>query len=583
MTTIRATSSTPTWVIRPGGALAVQVHRPQNGEARGVVVLAPPIAREWAITYRAMRSLACQLTDEGFIAVRFAFTGDGDSQGRVGDDLAGELVSDLAAVVELARSLAPDVPLSVIGLRMGACVAAMLPERARGNLLAWEPVEPRRWLRGQRAIRRLSVSTPPRSDLGTEILGALYTKAQVSSLRNLAEPGATTPACAVRHEADESVSSALYATDVAHATTPFASLDEIVAWVPRSAPRPARAWSPVVSYVETTTDGAVSHTFTAITEFGLPAVVSESLDRESSCTVVCAQGSMESMCGPGGLWAQMSGPLAAAGARVIRTDRRGTGDLSNPMRHREPLPYSDRGVEDYRAIVRACADRGRPIVCVGICAGAWYAGLSARGGGVDRVVGFNNPVWGLSPRPYRALLAAKDRINVARGVFDLATAAAGTSPEPVEGTSVAKAEDTGLVRGRGPVWTLLIAAARWAVGAVPDGLRLRAARVGLAQDPSVLVGAAPSDTSFDYLFGNDDWPSFASIGGDDAFVEPRAGGQQITSQRQDVLDHGLLSVDARTFVTEYLRGVVRDLTASEAERRGDGLSDSQETSKGVTP
>src|ERR1700728_2476490 len=98
-------TATPLWFGPPARPLFGWVHLPQDNQARGAVVLCPPLARELTSTQVTFRLLAERLADAGLLAVRFDYEGTGDSAG--GDRDPGRAESWLASIahaVELARS-----------------------------------------------------------------------------------------------------------------------------------------------------------------------------------------------------------------------------------------------------------------------------------------------------------------------------------------------------------------------------------------------------------------------------------------------------------------------------------------------
>ena len=116
------------------------VYHPPTGKARAHgVVLCPPAPQEYMRTHMAMRRLASLLAREGFHALRFDYYGTGDS---AGDDRAGGLTEwsgNVAAAVDDLKDCSGVSRVSLLGLRLGATLAAMTPVKA-SNLILWEPV-----------------------------------------------------------------------------------------------------------------------------------------------------------------------------------------------------------------------------------------------------------------------------------------------------------------------------------------------------------------------------------------------------------------------------------------------------------
>ncbi len=120
------------------GALQTYVveHCPERPK-KVVVVLAGPMSLERSCGYltwvRWARTLACN----GFVVVRFDYSGVGESTGAFAEQTFDTWGDDLRAVVGAARRRYPDSRLFINGLRLGA----LLGQAVDGcdGLLAWDP------------------------------------------------------------------------------------------------------------------------------------------------------------------------------------------------------------------------------------------------------------------------------------------------------------------------------------------------------------------------------------------------------------------------------------------------------------
>jgi len=119
------------------------LHRPPEGHRRGTGwLICDPFGTERTHSHRLMFEFARALAREGNDVLRFDYRGRGDSSGSPGDFTLSDHVADAtAAAAELERRA--GVPCSgILGLRLGATVAA----RAVGTsgrdplLVMWEPV-----------------------------------------------------------------------------------------------------------------------------------------------------------------------------------------------------------------------------------------------------------------------------------------------------------------------------------------------------------------------------------------------------------------------------------------------------------
>ena len=120
----------PFFLDTPAGALYAVRHRPQGPPARAVLVL-PPLFEEKKPSYRVLYDLACRLTDDGAAVLRFDYHGTGDSTGRHADLTSATMREDAAAAAADLRERAPDVPLVLLGLRIGAALALDEARRLR--------------------------------------------------------------------------------------------------------------------------------------------------------------------------------------------------------------------------------------------------------------------------------------------------------------------------------------------------------------------------------------------------------------------------------------------------------------------
>lgn len=127
------------------------LHDPVDRGTRTGFVLSHPFAEEKLWSHRVFVSLARALTAKGHPVMRFDYTGAGDSTGTTSATSFATHVADLAAAVDALAAQRPELErIGLIGLRVGATVAARLAEsaqsdpaysRVRGSpLVLWDPV-----------------------------------------------------------------------------------------------------------------------------------------------------------------------------------------------------------------------------------------------------------------------------------------------------------------------------------------------------------------------------------------------------------------------------------------------------------
>lgn len=118
-------------------------HEPTGAVDRDLgVVLCNPLGHEAVRAHRALRQLAMRLARAGFPVLRFDYTGTGDS---VGDDADANLPrwqGDLGAAIDRLKRESGVQRIGLVGLRLGAAVAASYGARHRNLswLALWEPV-----------------------------------------------------------------------------------------------------------------------------------------------------------------------------------------------------------------------------------------------------------------------------------------------------------------------------------------------------------------------------------------------------------------------------------------------------------
>lgn len=120
------------------------LHRTESGRApTGAVLLCNPFGQEAIRTHRMFRVLSERLARAGIHAMRFDYFGTGDA---AGDDTDGDLDiwrDDVLRAHEELRKRAPGVPVTWLGVRLGATLAALAAEHspdAAERLVLWEPV-----------------------------------------------------------------------------------------------------------------------------------------------------------------------------------------------------------------------------------------------------------------------------------------------------------------------------------------------------------------------------------------------------------------------------------------------------------
>jgi pimeloyl-ACP methyl ester carboxylesterase len=120
------------------------VHHPAQVAARGHgVVICYPWGHEYVNSLRGCRQLAARLARLGFDVLRFDYYGTGDSAGWGEDVTCRSCIDDVLQAIEELTSNHRLHTLSLIGVRLGATVAALAAAQRDDveGLVMWEPVE----------------------------------------------------------------------------------------------------------------------------------------------------------------------------------------------------------------------------------------------------------------------------------------------------------------------------------------------------------------------------------------------------------------------------------------------------------
>jgi pimeloyl-ACP methyl ester carboxylesterase len=117
-------------------------HEPsEKGVRRCGVLVCQPVGHEYINSHRALRQLAAGLVDAGFPVLRFDYYGCGDSSGETEQGSITSWVEDISTAVSELRARTGMSRVCVVGLRLGATLAALAGSREDvENLVLWEPV-----------------------------------------------------------------------------------------------------------------------------------------------------------------------------------------------------------------------------------------------------------------------------------------------------------------------------------------------------------------------------------------------------------------------------------------------------------
>jgi len=395
------------------------LHVPEDGRARGGVLLTPTLGIEEVNARYAYRRIADRLAESGFAVLRFDYEGTGDSAGD-GDEpgRVGAWLGSIRTALELVRSLELGRT-SVVGLRMGATLAAEIVGSGPAvidDLVLWDPcASGRSFLREQSALWKFARGAESASDGSIETPGLVYSKDTVTDLsecviasgrgqmaervlvlmragragdrrmnERLAMPHA------VRRDIEGQEELVHVQPDAAK--VPDETVTIIVEWLADAvASAPTRSIDADVvgrsCAVRVTSDGAtIEERSVSLGPLGLFGIMTTPL----ACgedgggadaamvgqlpTVFFSNAGVIDHVGPARLWVQLSRLWAEAGFRSLRFDLSGLGD--SPVRAGHPglEVLSPDGLEDMAEVLHAVL-AGDPTnaVLVGLCSGALYA------------------------------------------------------------------------------------------------------------------------------------------------------------------------------------------------------------------
>jgi pimeloyl-ACP methyl ester carboxylesterase len=126
----------------PPGRQLYGYHHAPTGPATGAVVICPAWGREYAHSHRAVRLLARRLAERGAHALRFDYTGTGNSWGNGTDSSIPVWVDDVHLAMNELKTISGLSRVDVLGCRIGAYVGALAcVDRPDVHRLAlWDPV-----------------------------------------------------------------------------------------------------------------------------------------------------------------------------------------------------------------------------------------------------------------------------------------------------------------------------------------------------------------------------------------------------------------------------------------------------------
>ena len=408
----------PVWFGPEARPLFGWVTGPATGQARGVVVLCPPLGDEERVTYRTFRKLAESLARRGFASVRFAYEGTGDSAGLPGDPgRVDAWRASVHAALDLARDVHPGW-CALLGMRMGAVLAAtaVAPATPTAATVApdacvlWDPcLDGRDFVRHQQALLSSLLDGRSPSPTGAETPGYWYDPQTVADLERLhldldglrtrvpvtlvltREDRATRRRLLARSPGADGApeldwlpaagQAALLDVPPLDAEPPASTIETIGSWLTERAPGPAGPWrtppdrGPMVTAPPEGADGyTVTERVERLGTVGMVGFVTEPAGGGVGPWLVFVNVATEHHIGPGRQWVELARRLAGVGFRCLRFDLSGVGDSPVHPGQTENVTYAREWLDDLPDAVRAVSpDDPSDAVLIGLCSGGYGA------------------------------------------------------------------------------------------------------------------------------------------------------------------------------------------------------------------
>ncbi len=364
------------------------------------VVLCPPLGHEQVHAHRSLRHLADACARAGYPTLRLDYHGTGDSAGSDEDPdrWATWLRNVRDAQTWMRRHLSCE-RLSLIGVRLGAALAALAAESVE-ILILWAPVvKGRSYVREMKALS-LAAGGAPAATGDLEPAGFVLTEQTAQDLGRLdllqCRPSCRRVLILARDDmaADtrllehlqalgidaEQCPAAGYADMMAephYTRVPHEAIARAVDWLgtPEGSDRPipsAEDWPTQALLAPKLRESAVrigrQELFGIVSESAVPASASLPF-------IILVNAGSAYRVGPNRLYVSLARHLAGCGFRCLRLDLGGLGDSPSADPERENDPYPATAFRDVDlAISHLDAER---VVLMGLCSGAYVAFQSA--------------------------------------------------------------------------------------------------------------------------------------------------------------------------------------------------------------
>jgi pimeloyl-ACP methyl ester carboxylesterase len=383
------------------------IHHASSGAASDVVtVICPGVGRDSSTGYRAARFLADHLAFAGFPTLRFSYPGTGDSLDPTGEGWWAAWIRSVNAAIDMARAITGARRVVLIGVRLGAALAALRATEREdvAGLVLLEPVvrgssfvtqlriEEKVSTRGMAIegncvrIHGLHLIASDLAGIATVDLRALKLSADCSVLVLSDSTSAVLRSCEdswrrqgtdVVHEGAEAMAAFFRPTHLAD--EPFPEVRELVGWVRSKFPTfaPIQPSRPPHNEPSLTGPGwtETPHRF-GVDDHLFGIICTPQQQALCDTVVIIGNSGGDPHDGFARFGVEFARGLALSGIASFRMDFAGLGDSVNGADDRDGLTHTftvdRRG--DFTAAVDWVLARGfRKIALHGICSGAYHA------------------------------------------------------------------------------------------------------------------------------------------------------------------------------------------------------------------
>lgn len=385
-----------------------------------VAVICNPLGYEYAHSHRSIRHLADRMAQQGIPAIRFDYHGTGDAPGTDLDaDRWQQWQNDIQIAIQRAREISGRKRVCLLGLRLGATLAALVASRCKVDFLVlWNPcINGKRYLREIQTIALTGGVVAPDTSGALESAGFVISAQTIAAIRNVnlldltgmvlqralvvdrddfSPDQSLSKHFAAMGVTNDHVTVAGYAAMMAEpqfTVVPDAAFSTIIDWIVRHSECPFEMPSAkrmpsndLIKFPFQSGDDITSCIEERFCRFGddqhLFGILSRITTEPNRPAVVLFNAGAVHHIGPNRLYVTLARSLAALGFATFRFDLEGIGDsVHRHSMKRENHPYPDTAIADAQAALDYLKGQFgyQRFIGLGLCSGAhtaFHAGLA---------------------------------------------------------------------------------------------------------------------------------------------------------------------------------------------------------------